>query len=78
MVEAQNQFFKARGGVPSWLVAFMALEVVAGLNWAAMIVCGIIGVRRLNRRTLAITALVVAGLVPIVLCCGGLFLGPSL
>lgn len=75
MVEAQNQFFKSRGGVPSWLIALMALEIAAGLNWAAIIVCGIIGARRPNRRKLAITALVVAGLVPIVFCCGGLFLG---
>lgn len=77
MVEAQNQFFKARGGIPRWLVAIVALEVVAGLNWAATIVCGIIGLRSPNRRKLAITALVVAGLVPIVFCCGGLFLGAN-
>lgn len=77
MVEAQSEFFKARGGIPRWLVAIVALEVMAGLNWAAIVVCGIIGVRRPNRRKLAITALVVAGLVPIVFCCGGLFLGPS-
>ena len=77
MVEAQSEFFKARGGVPRWMIAIMALELMAGLNWIAMVVCGIIGVRRPNHRRLAITALVVAGLVPIVFCCGGLFFGPS-
>ena len=77
MVEAQSEFFKARGGVPRWMIAIMAFELMAGLNWIAMVVCGIIGVRRPNHRRLAITALVVAGLVPIVFCCGGLFFGPS-
>jgi len=77
MVEAQSEFFKARGGIPRWMIAIMVLELMAGLNWVAMVVCGIIGVRRPNHRRLAMTALVVAGLVPIVFCCGGLFLGPS-
>jgi hypothetical protein len=41
------------------------------VSWVAAVVCGLIGLRRAYRRSLAIAALVVAGLAPVLLCCGG-------
>ena len=75
MLEAQSEFFKSRGGVPRWMVAFVLLEVTAGLNWIALLVCGLIGVSRPQHRALAVAALAIAGLVPVFFCCGGLLLG---
>lgn len=77
MLEAQQEFYEAQGGIPRWFVAAGMLEAAGGLTWIATVVCGVIAVRRPRRRSLAVWALVVAGLFPIALCCGGLFLAPS-
>jgi len=61
--------------VPRWLVSIWVLDLSAGLNWIALVTCGIIGVRRPQHRASAIVALIIAGLVPIFFCCGGLLLG---
>jgi DNA-directed RNA polymerase subunit RPC12/RpoP len=78
MFDAQQEFYEARGGIPSWVVALGMVEGATGLTWIATLVCGVIAVRRPRRRGLAVSALVVAGLVPIVLCCGSLFWAPQL
>ncbi len=71
VLEAQSEFLKARGGVPSWMVAYVVLEVAGGPIWIAVIVCGLIAIRRPQRRGFAVAALVMAGLVPVAICCGG-------
>ncbi len=70
-LEAQSDFLKARGGVPSWMVAYVVLQVGGGPIWIAIIVCGLIAIRRPQRRGFAMAALVMAGLIPVVVCCGG-------
>lgn len=75
ILEAQSEFFKSRGGVPRWMIAFSLLELTTGLNWIALVTCGIIGVRRTQHRASAIVALIISGLVPIFFCCGGFLLG---
>lgn len=73
VLEAQREFLEAHGGKPpGWLLALMAFYLLAGLDWIAVLVCGIIGVRRVHRRGMAIFALVVAGLFPMMFCCSGL------
>ena len=68
-----TEYIDAQGGVaPGWLIATAVLPILAGLGWIAALACGLIGVRRPRRRGLAIAALVVAGIVP-VLCCSGAF-----
>lgn len=72
MMEIQSEFFKETGGLPEWMVGALVCEVSAGLAWVGAIVCGVIGVRRVRRRQLAVFALVITALVPIFFCCGGL------
>ena len=72
MVKAQAEFYESRGGVPSWMIAVGALEGAMVLVWIATLVCGIIAVRRPHRHALSVAALVVAGLTPLMFCCGGL------
>ena len=47
------------------------VEFVGAATWIATIVCGIIAVRRPQRRPLAVVALVIAGVLMIFFCCGG-------
>jgi hypothetical protein len=71
--KAQADFIDAHGGkLPGWYVAAIILQTVSGLTWIAAIVCGVIGVRRVRRRGLAVTSLVVAGGMTLYVCCGGL------
>lgn len=46
------------------------LQLVAIPIWIATLICGILGVRRAFRRSFAIIALCIAGLAPLVMCCG--------
>jgi hypothetical protein len=69
MMEAQNQYFQARGGIPSWLVTLGLVQVAIILNWFPLVVCAIIGVTRPLRRKRAVAALCVSGLVPLIFCC---------
>lgn len=77
VLEAQSEFLKARGGVPSWMVAYVVLQVVGGPIWIAVIVCALIAIRRPQRRGFAVAALVMAGLVPVAICCGGAVFPPG-
>lgn len=71
VLEVQSEFLKARGGVPSWMVAYVVLELGGVPIWIAIIVCGLIAIRRQQRRGFAMAALVMAGVIPVVICCGG-------
>lgn len=73
-MQASTEFGESYGGgPPGWMIAFVLFYVAAGLAWMATIVCGLIGIRRVLRRRMAITALVMAGAIPILLCFGVLF-----
>lgn len=61
------------GGPPGWMIALVLLYIATGLTWMATIVCGLIGIRRVLRRRMALAALVMAGVIPMLLCFGGLF-----
>ena len=76
-LDAQTEFFRVRGGVPLWLAVFLVLMVIGGLTWIASVVCALIAIRRPQRRRFAAAALVIAGLIPLFFCCGGLILGPG-
>lgn len=69
--QASADFYESHGGMPpGWMMALVFLELGGGLAWIATIVCGVIAVRRPRRRGFAVASLVIAGLVPIVFCCG--------
>ncbi len=72
MMEIQSEFLQDMGGLPEWMVGAFVCEVSAGLAWVGAMVCGVIGLRRVRRRQLAVFALVITALVPIFFCCGGL------
>ena len=74
-MEAFQDYAASRGGnLPAWLVGMSLLSFSAGLAWLATLVCGIISVRRPVNRSWAVAALIIAGLMPVVFCCGGLAL----
>jgi type IV secretory pathway VirB2 component (pilin) len=72
---AQSEFFEAHPEVLGWLIPTFILVVASGLASVGAIVCGLLGVRRSGRRGFAVAALVIAGLVPVFFCCGGLAFG---
>jgi hypothetical protein len=57
------------------MIAAVLFEMGGALMWIAALVCALIALRRPERRRLSVTALVVTGLVPVLLCCGGLGFG---
>ena len=73
MMKAQSEFLEAHGGMPQWMIAISLLQLSTGLAWIAGLVCSLIGIRRIRRRGLAVAALAITGLVPILFCCGGGF-----
>ena len=77
-VQALSDYMDSQGQFPAWVMALSVLPLCAGLSWIGAIVCGIVAVRRPQRRRLAIAALLIAGFAPVLLCCGGgLILGPQ-
>lgn len=70
MMQSYEEVFADTGGMPLAVVAGMVCELIGIMGWFATIVCGVIALRRARRRQLAVTALVITGLVPILFCCG--------
>lgn len=58
------------GQIPPWFLAVGGFYLMSFALWVAVLVCAIIGLRRLYRRHLAVTALAIAAIVPFFLCCG--------
>ena len=69
--DAMQKMLESYGQMPPWLLHAMVLFVGAGFAWLAGLVCGLLGLRKRRRRGLAIAALVIAAILPVVLCCGG-------
>lgn len=74
-MSAQTKFFETHPGAERWFFPAMMLLIGSGLASLIAIVCGIIGLRRLTRRGLALAALLIAGPIPIFMCCGGAIMG---
>jgi len=70
-MEAMERLMNQHGGTPPWLLHFSVLLMGALFAWLAGLVCGLLGLRRKRRRGLAIAALVIGGLIPVFVCCGG-------
>ena len=75
MMEAQTAFLKANPQALQWLIPWSVLAIVAVLTGLAAIVCALFALRRPYRRGWAVAALLIAGAVPMFLCCGGAALG---
>lgn len=74
-MKAWNEFLERRGGEsPTWFFAFTALSFASMALSIVALVCGLVAVRRPQRRGFAIAALVVTGLYA-VLMCGGMLAG---
>ena len=56
------------GDVPPGATAAALLQLLAFLVWIGGVVCGVVAVRRPGRRGMAIAALVVSGVLPLILC----------
>ena len=63
--------FMTKYGQTGWLGGASMLMLLSIPCWLAGIVCGLLGLRRAGRRSIAVAALVVSGLLPVVMCCGG-------
>jgi hypothetical protein len=70
VLEAQNRYVAAQGGVPRWMVATQLMGLLMLGGWVGALVCGIIGVRRAARRGMAVTALLISSVVAMVICAG--------
>lgn len=71
LLRIQNEFLARHNGMPAWLVAAFVIDIGACLAWLAGVICGLIALRRPQRRRMAVGALIVSGLLPVFLCCGG-------
>lgn len=71
LLRIQNEFLARHNGMPAWLVAAFVIDIGACLAWLAGVICALIALRRPQRRRLAVGALIVSGLLPVFLCCGG-------
>jgi hypothetical protein len=69
--EAQQRFVEKHGGMPVWLLHALILFMGSMFAWLAGVVCGLLGLRNRRRKGLAILALVLAAVVPIMVCCTG-------
>jgi hypothetical protein len=74
-MKAWNEFLERRGGQPPvWFFAFTALSFGSMALGVVALVCGLVAVRRLERRGLAIAALCITGFY-MMLMCGGMLIG---
>ncbi len=68
-LRAFSEYLHARGGaIPSWMVASAAINLCAMAGCVGAIVCGILWLRRVQRRPLAIAALLICGSVVVFFC----------
>ncbi len=68
-IDAMNAFLADRGGVPPiWLVVFSILQLLTWILWLAALICGLIGMRRIAKRKLAIAALSICGGYVVLMC----------
>ena len=69
---ASSEFYEEYGGLPpQWMMGLGVLYMCAGLTWIAALVCALVGMRRVRRRRLAIAALAMTAVFPLLFCCGG-------
>jgi len=59
-----------KGVAPAWMMLAGLFEMCALGSWLASLICGIFGVRRPQRRGLAIAALVICGSFILLMCAG--------
>ncbi len=69
-MEMQNRYIEKHPEILNWMVPFGLLLGLAGLCSLAAIICGIIGVRRIHRKGMALAGLIMATLVPLYVCSG--------
>lgn len=69
--DAMQKLLESYGHVPPWLLHAIVLFLGAMFAWLAGLVCGLLGLRHRRRRGVAIAALVIAALLPVVMCCRG-------
>ena len=70
---AWQEYLSRRGGIPpAWMILSAMLEFCGAGVWIATVVCGLLALRRPQRRALAGIALAIAGLFVILFCCGSL------
>ncbi|MFQ5494127.1 MAG: hypothetical protein ACE5EX_01995 [Phycisphaerae bacterium] len=75
-MRAMSEYYESSGGQPpAWMIGLSVLLFATCLTWAASLVCGIIGLRRPFRRGRAVAAVAIAGLLPVLFCCGGAMFG---
>jgi len=68
---AAMEYVNTHGGqIPGWLVALGLLQISAMASCAAAIVCGLLALRRIARRALAVIALISCGSVVLLFCLG--------
>jgi len=68
-----QSFFRERldsGALPQWLVTGILVMGVSLASWVAGLVCAILGVRSRHRRGLAMAALAILALLPLMTCAG--------
>ena len=74
--QAMNEYAQESGGTfPAWFLAIGFLTLAAMCTWVAGLVCGLIAVRRPERRGFAVAALLMLMLY-LLLNCGGTCLAP--
>lgn len=72
IMKAQQRLFEEYGGVPPWMIALGAFEILAGMTWIGAVACAIVGLTgRRARKGLALTVLILSCVLPIVACCAG-------
>ncbi len=71
LLRIQNEFLARHNGMPAWLVAAFVIDIGACLAWLVGIICALMALRRPQRRRMAVGTLILSGLLPVFLCCGG-------
>ena len=76
--QASAELLDEYGGMPpQWMMGLFVLYMCAGLTWIAALVCALVGMRRVRRRRLAIAALAMTAVFPLLFCCGGFLFSPG-